>query len=136
MTAFFDRRQDAMSRLDAGELATFHAANGVLESPFAGGPAHGRDAIEQVYRAFFGAFSTAVIKQEDLLIDGDRAVLLLHIDGTNHGGLMGLAPTERPFSISLVSLCEFHDGLIARERRVYDFTGLLIQVGAIKVKPA
>jgi hypothetical protein len=27
------------------------------------------------------------------------------------------------------------DGLIVRERRVYDFTGLLVQVGAIKAKP-
>jgi hypothetical protein len=28
------------------------------------------------------------------------------------------------------------DGFIARERRIYDFTGLLVQVGAIKAKPA
>jgi hypothetical protein len=28
------------------------------------------------------------------------------------------------------------DGLIARERRIYDFTGMLLQVGAIKAKPA
>ena len=49
---------------------------------------------------------------------------------------MGLPPTDRPFSISLVSLCDLRDGLIARERRIYDFTGLLLQVGAIKAKPA
>jgi steroid delta-isomerase-like uncharacterized protein len=136
MAVLFERRQSAWNRLDAAELAGLHAMDGVVESPFAGGVAHGREAIEQVYRAFFAAFSTATFRQEDLLIDGERAVLLHHIDGTNHGGLFGLAPTERPFSLSVVSLFEFRDGLITRERRIYDFTGLLIQVGAIKVKPA
>jgi len=27
------------------------------------------------------------------------------------------------------------DGLIVRERRIYDFTGMAVQVGAIKAKP-
>ena len=135
MVAFFARRQEALSRLDAAELAGLHAEDGVLESPLAGGTAVGREAIEQVYRAFFTSFSTATIEQEQLVIDGQEAAVLLHIRGTNTGGVMGLPPTERPFSIRLVSLCELKDGLIARERRVYDFTGLLLQVGALKAKP-
>ena len=124
-----------MHRLDAAVLAGLHAEDGVLESPFAGGVAEGREAIEQVYRTFFTSFSTATFEQEQLLIDGEKAALLLHIHGTNQRGLMGLPPTDRPFSISMVSLCELHDGFIARERRVYDFTGLLLQVGALKAKP-
>jgi len=132
MVAFFARRQDALHRLDAPTLASLHAEDGVLESPLAGGVAQGREAIEQVYRTFF---STATIDQEQLVIDGHKAALLLHIHGTNSGGIMGLPPTERPFSILLVSLCELKDSLITRERRVYDFTGLLLQVGALKAKP-
>jgi hypothetical protein len=30
---------------------------------------------------------------------------------------------------------EMVDGLIAHERRVYDFTGLLIQLGVLRSKP-
>jgi hypothetical protein len=30
---------------------------------------------------------------------------------------------------------ELRDGLIVRERRVYDFTGVLVQVGLLKAKP-
>jgi steroid delta-isomerase-like uncharacterized protein len=135
MVAFFARRQEALTRLDAVTLASLHAEDGVLESPLAGGVAQGREAIEQVYRTFFTSFSTATIEQEQLVIDDDRAALLLHIHGTNNGGIMGLPPTDRPFSIMLVSLCELKDGFITRERRVYDFTGLLLQVGALKAKP-
>jgi predicted ester cyclase len=135
VVAFFKRRQEGLDRLDPGMLAALHAENGVLESPFAGGVAHGREAIEQVYRAFFTAFGTAAFEQEMLAIDGDTIATLVHVRGTNSGEVMGLPPTDRPFSISMVSLCELRDGLIARERRVYDFTGLLLQVGALKAKP-
>ena len=107
----------------------------MLESPLAGGIAEGREAIEHVYRTFFTSFSTATIEQEQLVIDGEKAASLLHIHGINNGGIMGLPPTDRPFSLMLVSLCELKDGFITRERRVYDFTGLLLQVGALKAKP-
>jgi steroid delta-isomerase-like uncharacterized protein len=136
IVAFFKRREEALNRLDAAMLASLHAEDGVLDSPFAGGIAEGREAIEGVYRAFFTSFSTAEFRQEQLLIDGDKVAVLAHIRGTDRGGVMGLPPTDRPFSISLVSLCDMHDGFIARERRIYDFTGLLLQVGAIKAKPA
>ena len=88
-----------------------------------------------MYRSVFTSFSTATIDEEQLVIDGNTAASLLHIHGTNTGGIMGLPPTERPFSLPLVSLCELKDGFIIRERRVYDFTGLLLQVGALKAKP-
>ncbi|HEU4692179.1 MAG TPA: ester cyclase [Vicinamibacterales bacterium] len=136
IVAFFQRREDGMNRLDAAMVASLHTEDGVVESPFAGGIAEGRDAIERVYQAFFRSFSTAEFRQEQLIIDGDQVAVLAHIHGTNKGGVMGLPPTDRPFSISLVSLCDLRDGLIARERRIYDFTGLLLQVGAIKAKPA
>jgi steroid delta-isomerase-like uncharacterized protein len=134
IVALFARRHDLLTRHDVQGLAALHAADGVLESPFAAGVAKGRDAIEQVYRTFFTAFSTAAIRQEQLVVDGSQAVVLLHIDGEDRGGLMGLPPTGRSFSLTLVSCCQLSDGLIARERRIYDFTGLLVQIGAVKAK--
>jgi predicted ester cyclase len=135
MAAFFERRRDAMSRHDSVELARQHSEDGIVESPLAGGSAQGREALEKVNQSFFHAFPDVAFRQEALLIDGDSAVLLLHLSGTDLGGLMGLAPTGRSFTIPMVFLDEFKDGVIARERRIYDFTGLLVQVGAIKAKP-
>ena len=52
-----------------------------------------------------------------------------------HGGyFMGLGGSGRKFDIKGVCLFEIRDGLIAFERRVYDFTGLLIQLGILKSK--
>jgi hypothetical protein len=35
----------------------------------------------------------------------------------------------------MVWLCEVEDGLIVHARAIYDFSGLLIQIGALKAKP-
>ena len=135
IVAFSAQRLEGFNRHDAVMLAAQHAPDSVVESPFAGGVAVGRDAIERVHRAFFTAFGTVRFEQEMLLIDGDKTAHLVHVHGTHSGEIMGVPPTGRPFSISLVSLCELRDGLIVQEQRVYDFTGMLLQVGALKAKP-
>ena len=45
-------------------------------------------------------------------------------------------PTGKSFRVPAVFLYDLKDGQIARERRIYDFTGVLMQVGLLKAKPA
>jgi predicted ester cyclase len=49
---------------------------------------------------------------------------------------MGLPPTGKAFQFSIVHLLTVRDHQIVHERRVYDFTGFLLSIGALKVKPA
>jgi steroid delta-isomerase-like uncharacterized protein len=133
--ALTEHRFALINRADAAALALLHAEDGVVESPFGGGTARGREAIERVYRSFFDAF-TPKFELEQILVDGDQVVVQVHVEGTDHGGLMGLPGSERSFKVSMVSVCTLRDGLITHERRIYDFTGLLVQIGAIKAKPA
>jgi predicted ester cyclase len=49
---------------------------------------------------------------------------------------MGLPPTGKKFTMPMVFLFTIRDGRIQHERRVYDFTGLMIQLGVLKAKPA
>jgi len=48
---------------------------------------------------------------------------------------MGMSPTRRKITFRCAFFYTVRDGSIARERRIYDFTGLLIQVGLLKAKP-
>lgn len=57
------------------------------------------------------------------------------ISGTNIGGFMGLPPTNKHFSFPAVLIFTLRDGQIARERRIYDFTGFLMEIGVLKAKP-
>jgi ketosteroid isomerase-like protein len=41
----------------------------------------------------------------------------------------------RPFRFPIVFVLDVRDGLIVHDRRIYDFTGLLVQIGMIKAKP-
>lgn len=135
ITDLIARVQDAWGRRDVAALTDLHAEDGVVESPFAGGLARGREAISKVYRAFFQAFPDLTMKMDEPLIDGQRVVLITRLSGTDHGGFMGMHPTGRSVDFPCVLLFELEGGLIVRERRIYDFTGLAVQVGAIKAKP-
>ena len=133
--ALFERRQQAWDRLDAAALAADHTEDSLVESPLAGGPATGRDAIVKLYQTYFAAFTDLTLDRDELLIDGDRVALLGRISGTDNGGFMGMPATGRSVSVPIVFFYELRDGRIVRERRIYDFTGVLVQVGVIKAKP-
>lgn len=134
IVAFFDRRRELYDDFDAAALAADYADDAVIDSPIAG--VHtGRPAAEQALRAVFAAFLDRKMTTESLLIDGDRVAQVVTIEGTNIGELMGLPPTGKPFRFTIVFLYELKDRRIVRERRIYDFTGLLVQIGVLKAKP-
>ena len=131
---FFDRRVEAWRRRDVEALMLAHTDDCVLESPIAG-KVTGRAAIENVYRAFVTSFPDMTIENPDLIVDGDRVVQTVTFSGTNTGGFMGMAPTGKRFSFAAVLICTLRDGQIAHERRIYDFTGFLLEIGVLKAKP-
>jgi len=135
MEAFFKRRQEAYEDLDAAALAADYADHAVIESPTAG--VHtGREAAERALRAVFNAFLDLTMSVDDLIIDGNRATTVLSVEGTHIGDFLGLPPTGKRFRMSAVFFYELENGQIVRERRIYDFTGLLLQIGVLKAKPA
>ena len=131
---FFDRRVEAWRRRDVEALMLAHTDDCVLESPIAG-KVTGRAAIENVYRAFVTSFPDMTIENPDLIVEGDRAVQTVTFSGTNTGGFMGMPPTGKRFSLAAVLVCTMRDGRIAHEKRIYDFTGFLLEIGVLKAKP-
>jgi predicted ester cyclase len=95
----------------------------------------GRDEIERIYQVWFTAFPDLVFTGEDLLIDGDRAALLFHAKGTHQGEFFDLAATGRRVDFTGIFLYTLDDEVIVHERRVLDFTGVLVQVGVLKARP-
>jgi predicted ester cyclase len=133
--ALVKRRVAAYERRDAAALAATHAENGSVASPM-GGVLEGRAEIERVYRNWFLAFPDITTLEDDLLIDGDRVVLIARAAGTHSGDLLGLPPTGRQMEVVMASLMTVADGFVVSERRIYDFTGLLVQIGVLKAKPS
>jgi len=131
----FARRDNAIKNHDAAAVTTLYADDAIVESPTAGGAVRGRQAIEEVTRAWFDGFPDVTFMKTTLVIDGDRVVWIGDINGTDTGGFMGLPPTNKPFRLPIVFFFTLEDGVIVREQRIYDFTGMLLQIGVLKAKP-
>jgi len=125
MSGLRGRNGEAFSRL--------YADHATVESPL-GGNLSGPEGVRKAFDAFFAAFPDAVFTFESPCIDGDRVAVPVSIAGTHAGGFSGLPATGKPFRFALVFLLELRDGQIVRDRRVYDFTGLLVQIGMLKAK--
>jgi steroid delta-isomerase-like uncharacterized protein len=134
IVAFFDRRQEAYDNLDAVRLGADYAPDCIVDSPSAG-THYGRAAAQRVLQAVFDAFPDHKERTESLLIDGNRVARVLTIEGTDIGGFLGMPATGKPFRVNAVFVYELEGRQIVRERRIYDFTGLLVQIGVLKAKP-
>lgn len=132
--ALFARRDAAWKARDARALTESHTSGGVVISP-TGGVLEGRDEIQRVYELWFSAFPDLTFTSEDLLIDGSRAVQVASVSATHTGDFFGVPATGRTVSFAIALVVSMENGEIAHERRILDFTGVLIQVGVLKAKP-
>ena len=138
------QREDVVKLIDNWELALeqrdpvrfsrLYSEAVALDSPL-GGSVGGREAVRKAFETFFKAFPDATFLFEPPRIDGEEIVLVCSIAGTHTGGFAGLPPSGNPFRFQLVFLLTLRDGQIVRDRRIYDFTGLMVQIGMIKAKP-
>ena len=131
---FFANRQELWKTRDASALARCHHEDGTVISPIFR-TVQGHAAIITSYRSLFATFPDWQYTGQQLLIDGDRVAEQFLVRATHGGEFMGLPGSGRQFDIQGVCLFEMRDGLIALERRIYDFTGLLIQLGILRSKP-
>ncbi len=134
IAAIFERRRIALDQRDLATLMQDYSEDCIVESPSAGHHT-GKKAIAEAMRAIFDGLNPS-IHQQTLLIDGHQVAVAMTMEGSDRGEFLGLPPTGKSFRVPVVSIFELKDGLIVHERRIYDFTGLLMQVGLLKAKPA
>ena len=135
IVALVQQRHAAWDAHDAHALAATYAERSVVVSP-TGGVLEGRADVERVYRLWFSAFPDMRYVNDELLIDGDRVVEIARVSGTHAGEFFSVAATGRRVDVQIVALMTVADGLVVEERRIYDFTGFLVQVGVLKAKPS
>jgi predicted ester cyclase len=133
--ALFNRREAAWQARDAQALTADHAADGVVVSP-TGGVLEGHVEIERIYRVWFTAFPDLIFTTEDLLVDDNRACLLCRMTGSHAGEFFGMPPTGRRIEVAGAFIYRIEGRQIVHERRILDFTGVLVQVGVLRAKPA
>jgi predicted ester cyclase len=132
--ALLDQRHAAWARRDVHALVAQHTADCVMDSHLAG-RVQGHGAIAEVYDAWFRAFPDSVLAAERAIVDGNRVAEMVIQTGTDTGGFLGAPPTNKPFRLPIVWFLTIDGRQFSYVRPLYDFTGLLIQIGMLKAKP-
>ncbi len=135
-TAFFTRFFEVWKRESVSAISEFYTETARIESPIFH-TVTGRADIAKAFTDLFRAFDDWSFRIEDLVVDNgpeERVVLFYTTGGTHRGDLFGMPGTGRHIEVQQAALMRFENGRIAFERRLYDFTGLLVQMGVLKAK--
>jgi steroid delta-isomerase-like uncharacterized protein len=135
VTTLIDRHIDGWRRRDPTALSHDHAKDGVVVSPMFG-RVEGRAQIRDSYAALFAIFPDWRMRFDPPIVEGNRVVMSFSVTATHQGDFMGIAGSGRRCAFEGVFLFQLDaDFLIRDERRIYDFTGLLVQVGILRIRP-
>ena len=135
--AFANRFVETWERGDPLAFPACYAIDATVETPMFQ-KAVGREQIEHMYSETFRIFTGFKVKMDDVIIDAEsgRAVVLVSAGATQIGEVFGYPASGRQFALKVAFVLRFAGDLIAAETRVYDFTGLLVQLGVLRAKGA
>jgi steroid delta-isomerase-like uncharacterized protein len=130
-----DRYTAAMNKHDPRALAALYAQDCSVDSPLFSS-LQGRPAVEDSYRKWFDIFPDVEFRPESTIIDPPFLAVTTLTTATHEGELFGLPASHKKIEFRVVRLVTVQDGMIRTERRIYDFTGLLLQLGVLRARPA
>jgi steroid delta-isomerase-like uncharacterized protein len=130
--ALIKMNDDAWHKRDVDAAYEPYADNIVFERiPFP--PVVGKEANKQADQATLAAFSDVRSTSDDLLIDGEKAVIRWTWEGTHSGTspALGLPATGKRVQFTGCSVYCFREGKIAQQWEYGDMLGMLQQLGVI-----
>ncbi len=136
--SFLDRFVRAWEKQDVKALGACYTQDCTVVSPIFH-TVRGRAQVERSYTDLFRAFANPAVRVDDMVISTEappRAVLVWTVQAIHAGELFGMPGSGKRIERTAAYILTFRDGLIVSERRVYDFTHMLMQLGVLKAKPA
>lgn len=94
-------------------------------------PRRGPSDVAQTVERYLRAFPDLHFVEDDVVAQGDRAVLVWTACGTHGGQLMRIPPTGREISMRGTSVFTIRDGKITSGLHVWDVAGLLRSIGLL-----
>jgi steroid delta-isomerase-like uncharacterized protein len=122
---------DAWNAHDPARVAACYAADYVGEDVGAPGVQRGPEEIRKITQVYLRAFPDLRVDLDDLIMDGDKAVIVWTWRGTQRGTFMRIPPTHLPVAVRGTTIVEMKAGLIARATRIWDVAGLLRAIGLL-----
>lgn len=86
---------------------------------------------QQFAAMFYGAFPDLYHTIDDLIGEGERAVVRFGLHGTHTSDFMGIPATQKRVDVSAIAFLRIVDGRVAELIGEFDQLGMLQQLGAI-----
>ena len=136
--SLLERFRHAWESEDIKTLVACYADDCVVVSPIFS-TLTGRAQVEKSFHDLVKALGMPKITVEDIIIGNDsppRAVMVWNLQGTQVGEMFGMPASGKRIERTIAFILTLRDGLISKEMRIYDYTSLLIQLGALRAKLA
>jgi len=129
MLGVYQRHRAAEEARDFPTVMETLTADCFLEHVSLGLRSVGRDDATRAYEELFSAFPDLEPIPGGIAFGDDVLIAFGDLHGTMQGPWFGLEPTGRAFTIPLVNIVPFRDGLMHGERIFYDAAMLCDQAG-------
>lgn len=107
-----------------GKAATMAAIDRSIDMP-----GDLKDAWKQTESEWYDAFPDMHVTIDDMVAEGDKVAARVTITGTHKGKFMGIPPTNKKWTISLITISRIAGGKIVEDHGQYDALGLMRQLG-------
>jgi steroid delta-isomerase-like uncharacterized protein len=101
-------------------------AHGLGESE---APIHGPEEFRIFFRNMRDTFPDCHITIEDIVTNGEKAVVRFIFEGTHQGAGLGIAPTGRRIRVQGMTMLKAREGKIVEGYNIWDQHGMLRQLG-------
>lgn len=96
----------------------------------------GPEGVKIAWRMFRNAFPDLYGVVDDAIVENDKVVVRGTFRGTHRGPLMGIPPTGKQITMTLIDINRFEHGLLVERWAEADMLGMLQQLGAVPAPEA
>ena len=94
------------------------------------GTSQGRDGVKEIVSTFRAAFPDLEISIEDQVAEEDKVCSRTTMRGTHKGSIFGVAGTDRPVTVTGLTMVRIVGGRVVESWVKNDVVGLMNQLGA------
>ena len=89
------------------------------------------EGTKQFFTHLFQAFPDARWSVDDVICEGDKAVMRTTMRGTHKGEFMGIRATEKYVQVTGIDIIRFRDGMMVEHWGNQDDLGMMQQIGVV-----
>ncbi len=131
MLRFVRNLLEAWNAHDVERIKTFYAPDYEGVDVGQAKPQSGPQGVARLVKRYLQAFPDLRFVDEDVVVQGNRAVLIWTAHGTHGGELMRIPPTGHDIAVRGTSVLTIENGRVTRGLYIWDVAGLLRSIGLL-----